>query len=171
MSGKRKAVSPTEAARRKRNKAIVPAMRAKQKSLKKIKDVETRKKGLQFTGEYASGGKYAFDKLGLQQSFPLKQLGGVLKWLENQGIGLDPTIKDFGDPPVRKTIKNTPYKDKIQPPGAYEKHYKKYKTAAKKITPEDKESIMSKIKKKRKGGKVISYKMTGGQVVAAGYDK
>ena len=48
---------------------------------------------------------------------------------------------------------------------------KKYKEAKENITPEDKESIMSKIKKKQKGGKVITYRMTGGQVVAAGYDK
>ena len=154
-------VTPTEKARKARNKAIVPAMKEKKASLSKINKKKRQKEILQLTGTWAEKGKPAAKVLGLQMRTPFKQIGQAGNWLQSKGLATG-TAPNFGDPKVKKSIKGDTWTGSPKVAKEYEKFYKQYEGT--KITPKDKESIMKKIKtssKKASGGRVKNRNMGG----------
>jgi len=116
-------VSSTEKKRRARNKAIVPAMKEKKKSLSKIGKKKKMKKTLQLAGTWAEKGLPEAKRLGLQMRTPFKQIGDFGKWLESKGLGQQ-VEKNFGDPKVKESIKGDLFSGGPKVEKEYEKVFK-----------------------------------------------
>lgn len=186
-------VSPTEQKRRARNKAIVPAMKEKKKSLSKIGKKEDTKKLLQRIERGTRKGMPSAQSLTRLQKSSLLPFMKFMSRRGNKKYFIDgkSNFEQKVDPKVKGSIKGNKFlssfanKLGITTPEfekEYSKHFKKYEGTE--ITPKDQESIMKKIKtmsKKMGGGKVYKYKkgtgnktikgrMSGNDVVAGCYD-
>ena len=148
-------VSLTEQKRRARNKAIVPAMKAKKASLSKIRKKGDTKKLLQRVERGTRKGIPSAQSLAGMQDFFLLPLMKSMSRSGNKKYFIDgkSSFERQVDPKLKGSIKGNKYLSSFanklgmttsEFEKEYSKHFKKYEGT--KITPKDTESIMKKIK-------------------------